>query len=110
MKGATLHNNFYLTGPQTVGPKVTEGILSPEAQLNPLLKTKQVAKASSTTRSKCTCRTYTFCARSYNLKIISLEANLSSPDTLCCTMGRAVSTHGHAGQLPGGPTSIGAPF
>jgi len=22
----------------------------------------------------------------------------------------AVLTHGHAGQLPGGPTSIGAPF
>ena len=39
-------------GPQVTTQKVTEGILSPEANLNPLLKAKQVTKATSTTKSK----------------------------------------------------------
>ena len=44
-----------ITGPQPTTPKITEGILSPEAELNPILKTKQVANATSTTKSK-SCR------------------------------------------------------
>ena len=45
----------HIIGPQPTAPKITEGILSPEAELNPILRTKQVASATSTTKSK-SCR------------------------------------------------------
>ena len=45
----------HIIGPQPTAPKKTEGILSPKAELNPILTTKQVASATSTTKSK-SCR------------------------------------------------------